>query len=94
MTHKVLRLIKSSGDKFQKIESNPANLGSPEEQGENTIAVTVKVAKADYVPDFVHVRSHISPKLFTATVKEKDLHRLEEDPGVVALGTPRRLYAV
>ncbi|WP_026735466.1 hypothetical protein [Fischerella sp. PCC 9605] len=94
MTNKILRLIKCSGGKFKKIESNPADSGCREEQSENPVAVTVKVAKADYVPDFVHVRSHISPKLFTATVTEKNLHRLEEDPQVISLSTPRRLYAV
>ena len=91
MSHKFLRLIKPSGNGLSKIEPSAAALARCQERCETPMAVTVKVAEEGYVPSGVNVRAQISPNLFTATVTEKDLHRLEEDPRVVSLGTPRRL---
>ncbi|PLZ27689.1 hypothetical protein CBP27_14970 [Fischerella thermalis WC542] len=93
MSNKHLRLIKCSGDKLKKIEPNIVDWARQNESPDEPIAVTVKVAEDGYIPNFVNLRAQISPKLFTATVTETDLHRLEADPRVISLGTPRRLHA-
>ncbi|MFB2770508.1 hypothetical protein ACE1AT_14640 [Pelatocladus sp. BLCC-F211] len=93
MMKKHLRLIKCSGDKLKKIEPNTGDWTRQSESPQDPIAITVKVNEDGYVPNFVNLRAQISPKLFTATVTETDLYRLEADPRVISLGTPRRLHA-
>ncbi len=94
MTKKHLRLIKCPGEKLKKIEPNTGDWTRQSDSPQDPIAITVKVNEDGYIPNFVNLRAQISPKLFTATVTETDLHRLEADPRVISLGTPRRLHAV
>ncbi|MGJ5676386.1 MAG: hypothetical protein ACR9NN_22740 [Nostochopsis sp.] len=93
MMKKHLRLIKCSGDNLSKIEPNTGDWTRQSQSHQAPIAITVKVTEDGYIPNFVNLRAQISPKLFTATVTERDLHRLEADPRVISLGTPRRLHA-
>jgi hypothetical protein len=92
MSRPVLQLIKSSGTGRSKIEPNPADIPRCQESRQKPKAMIIKVAQPGYIPDYVNVRARISPNLFTATVKEEDLCRLEADPLVVSLGTPRHLH--
>ena len=94
MTRKNLRMIKHSGSKLSKVEANPADLMRKQEPRDRQMPVTVKVAEAGYVPNFVNISTQISPNLFTARVKQTDLDRLEADPQVLSLSTPKRMHKV
>lgn len=94
MTRKNLRMIKHSGSRSSKVEANPADLMRKQELRDHQMPVTIKVAEAGYVPNFVNVSTQISPNLFTARVKQTDLDRLEADPQVLSLSTPKRMHKV
>jgi hypothetical protein len=52
---------------------------------EQMLVATVKVARAEYVPAGIEIRTRISPSIFTANIPREILHRLEQDPDVVSI---------
>lgn len=51
----------------------------------------IKVSEDGYIPDSVDVRAQISPRIFTADIK--DAQALQEDPKVVFVSAPKKLHA-
>ena len=52
---------------------------------DDVISAVVRVARPDYVPHGVLVRTRISPLLFTATLSKSQLDSALDDPAVVTI---------
>lgn len=55
------------------------------------LSVMVHVRKANYVPEWISVRSKITDLIFTADINKADLNKLEEDEQVSSVSINERL---
>lgn len=62
-----------------------------QENPNDLLAATIKVAHEKYVPPGVQVRAWVSPFIFTANVYQQSLAALEKDLEVVAIETTQSL---
>lgn len=93
MVGKRVRLVKGQSQVSCKNEHSSVITSSKQNTASNdNLGVTVKVAEPDYVPLGVQVRGKISPLLFTATVNQCDIQRLETDPKIISISAPRNLH--
>jgi len=81
---------KSSEQDATKLEPDTAREARAGESGDK-VAVIIKVAEEGYVPPGVKVRAQIDPKMFTAEIERGDMERVQSDPRVVSIGTPKPL---
>ena len=62
-----------------------------QENPNDLLAATIKVAHEKYVPPGVQVRTWISPFIFTANIYQQSLDALKNDLKVVAIETSQNL---
>lgn len=58
------------------------------------LSVIVHVRKANYVPEWITLRSKITDLIFTADIKKGDLNKLEADEQVTSVSINERLNSV
>jgi hypothetical protein len=78
--------------KLKKLESNSNQ--STQKDENKVVAVIVKVKQDNYHPNCLQLRVQISPRIFTADIKLKDLTAVENDDLVetVSLSRPLSSY--
>ncbi len=57
----------------------------------DVVQAIIKVKNAGYVPRYVHLRTSVSPHIFTAEFKYGDLESLEKDPKVESVSIRKKL---
>jgi hypothetical protein len=65
-----------------KMRRSPAQ---EQDGGQPCLSVIIKVKSAGYVPEWIKVRTRISPLLFTAIISAQTLPALLEDPNVLSV---------
>ena len=60
-------------------------------ESSDVVEAIIKVTSPDYVPPGVRLRAWISPHIFTAEFKQKDLGALEKDPKVESVSISKKL---
>src|SRR5262245_11253004 len=83
--------MKLNLDDLKKLESS--SIPSRPVDSRETVAAIVKVKKPNYVPEEVHIRAQISPKIITCEFRADQLAALEQDQNVESISIERSLKA-